>query len=720
MRPTSFRPLALALVTGLAALLGSSPAVLADGPAWERPMRQGIADQDAEIARTSAKAVASRLESQSSRNRNDLVVLYLLARAYGKDERRADAITAYGEALAIEPGCWFAWRDRGVLRWLAGDPRAAEQDLRQAATLSPRLIEALQPLGALLIEQKRYAEGIVILTRALDVDPGLDSARLQIAEAFAAMGHPDRALLTVAQLLAKAPNDPTLRFARAKYLVARSEFGEAQKIFRQLAQENPNNARPLHGWIDAAMKAKTLDADEGVWVLERLRRLARTREEQERITKQIDELRRQAAAAAAPPAPRTGPPGPEDLARALRAPEAKVREAVIFYILTETTPTFTITGDLTQALIEQLAVRQGDEPAQQRARPGARARGPRPLRDTGLRERRARLAPRSRRQRASQGGRRPRADEEPARHRGAVALRDGRRPRPRRLGAPRGLRPRPPPRPGRGRELRGAGGGVLGVVDLARGARREEGRDRRRAHLARSGDRRAPVPARLSRRRRRGVVGGVRRARSPSCPSRWVRRAGLAWIRSLPVLDRSAGVGRGGEALQERGARRVVDEAPVSVARRTRSGLVSVALAAALGLFGRPDARSAPPAAGAVPPAPWELEVERETAAQTSAIEQAKVTRTIPAVVSRFENRVGRDASALNEYLLGRAQYYAGNPTAAKASMERCLRADPKFHFARSRLALLLVELKNYADAEAQLQAGARRQARVSRRRSSS
>lgn len=325
-------------------------------------MRQGIADQDAEIARTSAKAVASRLESQSSRNRNDLVVLYLLARAYGKDERRADAITAYGEALAIEPGCWFAWRDRGVLRWLAGDPRAAEQDLRQAATLSPRLIEALQPLGALLIEQKRYAEGIVILTRALDVDPGLDSARLQIAEAFAAMGHPDRALLTVAQLLAKAPNDPTLRFARAKYLVARSEFGEAQKIFRQLAQENPNNARPLHGWIDAAMKAKTLDADEGVWVLERLRRLARTREEQERITKQIDELRRQAAAAAAPPAPRTGPPGPEDLARALRAPEAKVREAVIFYILTETTPTFTITGDLTQALIEQLAVRQGENP----------------------------------------------------------------------------------------------------------------------------------------------------------------------------------------------------------------------------------------------------------------------------------------------------------------------------------------------------------------------
>ena len=362
MRPTFLRRVASLAVLG-AALTGIARGVEADPPAWERAIQLGIADQDTEIAHSSAKAVASRLASQASRNRQDLVVHYLLARAFGLDNQRADAITAYGEALAIEPGCWYAWRDRGVLRWLEKDLKGAEQDLRQALTLNPRMLEALQELGRLLIEEKRYAEGIRVLTRALDVDPGLDSARFKIAEAFAALNHPSEALQTLVPLLAKAPNDVMLRVAQARYLLASEQYAAAQAIFKQLAIENPNDPAPLNAWLGIAVKAKSLDAEEGVWVLEQLRRLARTADERGKITKEIEELRRQASALLAPPTPK-GPPTAEDLARALRAPEVRAREAAAFYILTGVKEGFTITGELATALIERLRpAEHADAPA---------------------------------------------------------------------------------------------------------------------------------------------------------------------------------------------------------------------------------------------------------------------------------------------------------------------------------------------------------------------
>lgn len=368
MRPTFLRRLSLAVVVGV--VCGR---VAADAPTWERPLLLGIAEQDAEIARGSAKASATRLESQASRNRRDFVVLYLLARAYGKDNRRGDAITAYGEALAIEPGCWYAWRDRGVLRWLEKDLKGGEEDLRRAVALNPRLLEALQPLGALLIEQKRYAEGIRVLTQALDVDPGLDSARLQIADAFFALGVPANALQTLAPLRQKFPKDVSLRVSEARYLTAMKEYVAAQKIFKQLALENPNDAGPLSAWLSIAIKSKTLDPDEGVWTLEQLRRLARTPEERAKITKEIAELRRQAAAASGPAVP-SGPPSVDDLVRALRAPDVRAREAAVFYILTGVPEGFAITADLATALIERLKVAAGaDVPLKGEDSPRVRA-----------------------------------------------------------------------------------------------------------------------------------------------------------------------------------------------------------------------------------------------------------------------------------------------------------------------------------------------------------
>ena len=352
--------LAFTVLAGGPLLVATAPRAAAAGDEpWVRPLKAASEAQDAEIARSSAKSVASRLESQTSRNRNDFRLLYLLARAYGKDGRYADAITTYGESLAIESGCWLAWRDRGVLRWISKPPDlpGAEKDLRQAITLNPDYLAALQELGSLLIEQKRWSDGILALNRALGVDPKLDSARFQVAEAFLEMGRPNEALQTADQLLGRSPNDPRVLHLRGRILVAKGDHVAAQAIFKRLAQTNPDNRVPLVAWLEVAVKAKTLDADEGVWVLERLRRLARSKEEAESITKQIDALRPKTPAAAGTGA-RKGPPSASDLAAALRAPDVRIREHALLYVIDRSTDpateSFTITEELKVAIVEQL------------------------------------------------------------------------------------------------------------------------------------------------------------------------------------------------------------------------------------------------------------------------------------------------------------------------------------------------------------------------------
>lgn len=136
--------------------------------------------------------------------------------------------------------------------------------------------------------------------------------------------------------------------------------------------------------------------------------------------------------------------------------------------------------------------------------------------------------------------------------------------------------------------------------------------------------------------------------------------------------------------------------------RPFRRPLALLACALAATLAAARGAAAAPPASS-VPLAAWERDVEDEIAKQDVIFAQAKATNTQQAVVSRFENRVGRDPSALNEFLLGRAQFYADNKTAAKAAMERALAARPDFYFARLRLAVLFAELRSYDEARAQL-----------------
>jgi tetratricopeptide (TPR) repeat protein len=193
--------------------------VAADAPAggnppWLREVQDGIATQDAEFVRGNPKAVVPRYENRASRV-NDLPSVYLLARAYGKAGDTANALVTYGDVLKMDARMWFALRDRGVLKALAKDLAGAETDFRQAIALQPRYVDALQPLGDLLIDAKRYEEGIRMLQRVLDVDPSRDSARPD-RRGVRGVGRPAEALAALEVLIRKSPRNMGMRLLKAR------------------------------------------------------------------------------------------------------------------------------------------------------------------------------------------------------------------------------------------------------------------------------------------------------------------------------------------------------------------------------------------------------------------------------------------------------------------------------------------------------------------------
>ena len=334
-------------------------------PAWARAIRDGVASQDHEISRSSVGAVVVKLENAVGRNKDDVVSLYLLARAYGKKGAVKDAIQTYGDVIKMEPGLWFAWHDRGVLSYSAAktdpatgkvtDPAEEKQavaDLERAVALKPDYVQALQDLAEIHLRAhpSRPGAAIPLLKQAIDADPGLDTARLQLAQALSAAGRHPEALDALRPMLSKQPHDPRVRMVQGAVTAAQGNVKEALDIFKQLSLDNPASPDPLREWLRVARTAPTFDPVQMVWVLERLRRLARTDKEKKDISEWI--LRIQTAAAK-PPVP-TGAPTAAQLAAILRGADAAKRDEVLQYLGSNAPDKPKVEGELVLALIERL------------------------------------------------------------------------------------------------------------------------------------------------------------------------------------------------------------------------------------------------------------------------------------------------------------------------------------------------------------------------------
>ena len=129
----------------------------------------------------------------------------------------------------------------------------AEQVLRRTVSLAPTFAKPHEDLGFVLLELERYDEAVEILQKAVRLDPRLEFAQFNLGKALAFTGKGEQADVAFEASFALSPERKLL--AQAARLHKEGKLEEAEKLYRQVLKNNPDN-------IDAmrmlAMVAATL------------------------------------------------------------------------------------------------------------------------------------------------------------------------------------------------------------------------------------------------------------------------------------------------------------------------------------------------------------------------------------------------------------------------------------------------------------------------------
>jgi superkiller protein 3 len=112
---------------------------------------------------------------------------YNLALVLRRADRPREAIDELTRAIEIEPRP-EAHYTLGVVYWQQGDLERAEQSLRAALAADGRYADAYHTLGAVLAARRQWTASLEALRRAIELQPGLTSARYTLARVLRESG----------------------------------------------------------------------------------------------------------------------------------------------------------------------------------------------------------------------------------------------------------------------------------------------------------------------------------------------------------------------------------------------------------------------------------------------------------------------------------------------------------------------------------------------------
>jgi tetratricopeptide (TPR) repeat protein len=197
------------------------------------------------------------------------------------------AIAAFRRAAAADPGLVEAWRGLAEALELVGDTdgaQAAQARQIQAGVRDPALMGAAVALveGRLGVAEQvlrdylkvrpdepaairmlaetgarlgRYEDAEILLVRCLELAPGFDAARHNLATMLYRQNKSVEALAQIDPLTARDPRHPGYANLRAAILARLGEYGQAVAVYERVLAEHP--AQPK-GWMSYGHALKTL------------------------------------------------------------------------------------------------------------------------------------------------------------------------------------------------------------------------------------------------------------------------------------------------------------------------------------------------------------------------------------------------------------------------------------------------------------------------------
>lgn len=144
-------------------------------------------------------------------------VYSVLARglAYHRKGEFEKALVDYGTALSKDPNLIDAYQGRGWIFFDRGEWALAIADFSEAIRCSPYNEQFLVDRGMAYAADNQLDRAIANFDAALRFNPLHGGAYIQRAAAYSRKGDPARGLADVSQAIAKTPDAPQLRWARA-------------------------------------------------------------------------------------------------------------------------------------------------------------------------------------------------------------------------------------------------------------------------------------------------------------------------------------------------------------------------------------------------------------------------------------------------------------------------------------------------------------------------
>jgi len=119
----------------------------------------------------------------------NLAELYtILGKTYKNLGQFDQAIAAHEQAIKIDPNCYRAWNNLGIVHFSRNNYVEAEQCYQKALAIEPKYAFAIASLGALYINRNRPERAIEVSEQAIALVPTMAVAHSNLAQAYAMVG----------------------------------------------------------------------------------------------------------------------------------------------------------------------------------------------------------------------------------------------------------------------------------------------------------------------------------------------------------------------------------------------------------------------------------------------------------------------------------------------------------------------------------------------------
>lgn len=151
------------------------------------------------------------------------------------------AIAAFTEIIALEPGAARAYLGRAIAYHRSGNLDKALADYEQVSRLSKN-VQALVNQGGILAEKRQYEKALAAYTEALQLDPAIMSTYYRRALVYEQLGDYAKALADYEAILRRTPGNPYLYTCRGNLHAHARQYAEAVQDYQAALAQSSNQA----------------------------------------------------------------------------------------------------------------------------------------------------------------------------------------------------------------------------------------------------------------------------------------------------------------------------------------------------------------------------------------------------------------------------------------------------------------------------------------------